>query len=626
MALPSSGKPTASDVVEWAKWLAKNNKGVNIDGRFGYQCWDLPNYIFERYWGFRTWGNANAMANRSQYPNRSWKIYRNHSSFVPKPGDVAVWTYGWAGHTAIVVGPSDKSHFRCVDQNWYNSNQYYGSKAAIVNHDYGGRGGSLYFVRPPYKTEPADKPDKKDDDDDKPSSSDKNSNKKEKKDTKVITVTVGEDPEEINEPEFIPHRIIRGKLRGHNPKGVTIKNAQTMCSVQDLYFDRNKYGDEKEYPHFYIDKDHIWQPRLMENIVPSDPENIVVEIAGDYSDTKSDFLLSEIYALVFIKEQLDFFKIPLKTSTIKIDGSMWRTILEHGNFDTVVDGLPSKATLEKVKKELLKLYNDRKSLIQDLSKSKTTKTVIKVDKPSSSSSSSSSSNSSHSSTKAKVKVHYSNYTFARAVSIQMTKAPQINYGNGWYNASRAATLKAMNSLEIWNSGTQKYQMLNLGKYQGISISKLNKILKGKGSLSGQGKAVAAACKKYDLNEVYLMAHAFLESGNGSSYFASGRAGVYNYFGIGAYDNNPNYAITFARNEGWTTPAKGIMGGARFVRRGYIDQGQQTLYRMRWNPQSPGNHQYATDVRWAQIQASMIKSYYDRMGLKGEYFLRDRYKQ
>ena len=111
----------------------------------------------------------------------------------------------------------------------------------------------------------------------------------------------------------------------------------------------------------------------MENIVPSDPENIVVEIAGDYSDTKSDFLLSEIYALVFIKEQLDFFKIPLKTSTIKIEGSMWRTILEHGNFDTVVDGLPSKATLEKVKKELLKLYNDRKSLIQDLSKSKTKK-------------------------------------------------------------------------------------------------------------------------------------------------------------------------------------------------------------------------------------------------------------
>lgn len=58
------------------------------------------------------------MANRSQYPNRSWKIYRNTPSFVPKPGDIAVWTYGWAGHTAIVVGPSDKKNFKCVECNW----------------------------------------------------------------------------------------------------------------------------------------------------------------------------------------------------------------------------------------------------------------------------------------------------------------------------------------------------------------------------------------------------------------------------------------------------------------------------------------------------------------------------
>ena len=66
---------------------------------------------------------------------------------------------------------------------------------------------------------------------------------------------------------------------------------------------------------------------------------------------------------------------------------------------------------------------------------------------------------------------------------KMTKWPQINYGSGWYNAGRADTLKAMNSLEIWNSSSQKYQMLNLGKYQGISVSKLNSILKGKGTLS-----------------------------------------------------------------------------------------------------------------------------------------------
>ena len=52
----------------------------------------------------------------------------------------------------------------------------------------------------------------------------------------------------------------------------------------------------------------------------------------------------------------------------------------------------------------------------------------------------------------------------------------------------------MNSLQIWNSGTQKYQMLNLGKYQGISVTALNKILRGKGSLSDKVKQLLMHAK------------------------------------------------------------------------------------------------------------------------------------
>lgn len=39
MGLPSSGKPRASDVVDWAKWLANGHKRVDVDGRLG-------NYIY----------------------------------------------------------------------------------------------------------------------------------------------------------------------------------------------------------------------------------------------------------------------------------------------------------------------------------------------------------------------------------------------------------------------------------------------------------------------------------------------------------------------------------------------------------------------------------------------------
>ena len=62
------------------------------------------------------------------------------------------------------------------------------------------------------------------------------------------------------------------------------------------------------------------------------------------------------------------------------------------------------------------------------------------------------------------------------------------------NATRAQTSSAMNVKRIWESNTQCYQMLNLGKYQGVSVSALNKILKGKGTLNNQGKAFAEACK------------------------------------------------------------------------------------------------------------------------------------
>lgn len=35
MALPKSGKPRASDVVEWCNWLVKKGIGTDVDGRYG---------------------------------------------------------------------------------------------------------------------------------------------------------------------------------------------------------------------------------------------------------------------------------------------------------------------------------------------------------------------------------------------------------------------------------------------------------------------------------------------------------------------------------------------------------------------------------------------------------------
>ncbi len=91
--------------------------------------------------------------------------------------------------------------------------------------------------------------------------------------------------------------------------------------------------------------------------------------------------------------------------------------------------------------------------------------------------------------------------------------------------------------------------------------------------------------------------------------------VYNMFGIGAYDSNPNYlGAQYAYNRRWFTPELAILGGAQFTSSSYINHSsyrQNTLYKMRWNPNSPGRHQYATDIGWAVKQVSRIKNLYDQ---------------
>lgn len=47
--------------------------------------------------------------------------------------------------------------------------------------------------------------------------------------------------------------------------------------------------------------------------------------------------------------------------------------------------------------------------------------------------------------------------------------------------------------------------------------------------------------------------------------------------------------------------------------------------MRWNPLKPGQHQYATDISWAKVQAQIISELYNKIGLTGEFYIYDKYK-
>lgn len=639
MALPKSGKPTAQNVVDWALHLAKNRITINVDNMYGGQCWDLPNYILKRYWGFTTWGNANAMAIKSNYRGYDFKIYRNTASFVPRPGDWAVWAGSNPGHVAIVVGPSTTNYFYSVDQNWYTAN-WSGSPAYKIKHTYSG---VTHFVRPPYKKEaivqptPTPKPPTTNE----PSKPTNPEPEKEPekpevrfKDVTKVVYTLKRD--DFGKRDKFEHRVAWGNKRKGKVKGITIKNAHTMRSVQELYNDRNQYISSKEYPHYYVDYMSSWSPRFEGYEYPGDPDNIVIEVCGDYADDKEAFILSELWAMMLGYEIFEYYKLKFDAKNIKIDNKIWRSLKEHVKWDFIKDGFPPKQKLEEFARAAVGLYANKDNLLQNVGSEKVTKSKIKttvknknneiVQQEKRAKSNKTATSKSPAITSPKITVEKSKYTFTQALNAQMSRGmPKKSVSWGWIHASRSQTSNAMEPNRIWNNSTQRYQMLNLGKYQGVPVSKLNKILKGKGTLHNQGQVFATACKRYNLNEIYLIAHAFLESGYGKSNFASGRYGIYNYFGIGAFDSNPNNAINFARNHGWTTPSKGIIGGAKFVREGYINKGQNTLYRMRWNPKNPATHQYATAIEWCQHQATTIANLYKQIGLKGIYYTRDQYK-
>lgn len=186
------------------------------------------------------------------------------------------------------------------------------------------------------------------------------------------------------------------------------------------------------------------------------------------------------------------------------------------------------------------------------------------------------------------------------------------------------------------------QFLNLRVTTGVSADQLNAFIVStstgqSGVLKGLGSAFVSASRACGLNEVYLLSHAILESGWGTSELARGyhygggtidgryyAAGTYyNFYGIGAYDSSPlSGGRKLAIINGWNTREKAVTGAARWIADHYVyadSYAQPTLYAMKWDyarssvTNERGWHQYATSVSWPDGIASLMDRCYARSG-------------
>src|SRR5690625_7164008 len=139
------------------------------------------------------------------------------------------------------------------------------------------------------------------------------------------------------------------------------------------------------------------------------------------------------------------------------------------------------------------------------------------------------------------------------------------------------------------NNNERFQNLDLSESASVSAWSLNNVLQGKGVLQGLGQAFINGGKQHSINEIYLISHALLETGHGTSKLASGievgknKSGklvlltarnrssltnintTYNMFGIGAADSDPKrLGAIRSYNEGWFTPEAPGRGGAQCI--------------------------------------------------------------
>jgi len=190
----------------------------------------------------------------------------------------------------------------------------------------------------------------------------------------------------------------------------------------------------------------------------------------------------------------------------------------------------------------------------------------------------------------------------------------------WGLASKADVKYYLDPNNFTNDLRGLLQFLKLSASANLNAAEINnKILYNKGILKGKASSFIEAGQKYGINEIYLISHALLETGNGTSALANGikynGKTVYNMYGIGAYDNCAvECGVKRAYDEGWFTPEKAIVEGAKFIAEDYIYDGRDTLYKMRWDPDYAAANkrygkQYATDIGWAYKQTANMYNMY-----------------
>ena len=213
-------------------------------------------------------------------------------------------------------------------------------------------------------------------------------------------------------------------------------------------------------------------------------------------------------------------------------------------------------------------------------------------------------------------------------------------GNNWYCANSETVAYYMDPRNFINK-MNIFMFLNLGYKESETADVIQKVLDGtfmSGNAPVDNRRYAELFFEGGRNNrvsgLYLAVLARLEQGTNGSAATSGAAfsyggrtysGLYNFFNIGAVSDAENWKLGLiyanggangtetSYNRPWNSPSRAINGGAEWIAEGYISDGQDTMYLMKFNvtPVGTYGHQYMTNIRGVYIKSeSMFFTYYD----------------
>ncbi len=198
-------------------------------------------------------------------------------------------------------------------------------------------------------------------------------------------------------------------------------------------------------------------------------------------------------------------------------------------------------------------------------------------------------------------------------------APNPYVSGNWASASYNGIAYFMDPRNFLND-VDVFQFVDLSDYynSGATLESIQYQVNGT-FLNNFAEDVRLSCEHQNVNPYYIIARLFQEQGRygGDTIYMDGGDGkiYFNPFNIGAQvGNDVATALAKAKEQGWDSMQKGIEGGIKFIRKGYLDAHQNTLYLNKFdvNPNSPGEfytHQYMQNLSAAYSEARIFRGAY-----------------